>query len=224
MDGCLVVECTTKVLARGYCRLHYERWMRCGSTNDPRPEITERVCSDCHTLKPSTEYHKKNISPKGKQTYQSYCKDCDHARRYARALRDPSYGEKSLTSSRKYNASHKAERSQAQREKRALDPNLNKLTEYKRHLKKRYKISWEVYLLLVEKQNNCCAICGIEFEDILTCKKKPHVDHDHITGKVRGVLCGSCNTGIGHLRDSLEVVEAAAAYLKKHQDLTPQQS
>jgi hypothetical protein len=43
-----------------------------------------------------------------------------------------------------------------------------------------------------------------------------HVDHCHISGKVRGVLCQNCNLGLGHFHDTPEKLERAAAYLRLH--------
>lgn len=73
---------------------------------------------------------------------------------------------------------------------------------------KKYGISLaEVNEKFVE-QRGLCAICG-------TTMKNPHVDHCHSTGKVREMLCGGCNRGIGFLKDSPEVCFLAGEYLKK---------
>ena len=71
----------------------------------------------------------------------------------------------------------------------------------------RYKIDPIVYEETLESQGGLCAICG--------CSKKLHMDHDHDTGKIRGVLCGACNRGIGLLKDDYEVLSRAVDYLKK---------
>lgn len=75
----------------------------------------------------------------------------------------------------------------------------------------RYKVSIDYIKSLFECQSGKCAICGnpIEFET-------SRIDHDHRTGKVRGLLCVSCNTGIGLLQDSPSVLERAAEYIREN--------
>jgi len=75
----------------------------------------------------------------------------------------------------------------------------------------RYNVELSYIMALYEDQNKCCAICKtpIEFET-------SRIDHDHNTGKVRGILCVSCNTGIGLLKDSPEVLVSAAEYIRKN--------
>lgn len=60
-----------------------------------------------------------------------------------------------------------------------------------------------------ESQGGCCAICG----EVLSAD--PCIDHDHNTGKVRGLLCRSCNSGIGLLKESPDVLRAAIDYVKR---------
>lgn len=69
----------------------------------------------------------------------------------------------------------------------------------------RYRLTVEDRDALLEKQGGACAIC----REV----KKLHVDHCHTTKKVRGLLCMDCNTGIGKLKDSKELVARALAYL-----------
>lgn len=74
---------------------------------------------------------------------------------------------------------------------------------------KRYNITLNEYDKLI-KENCNCQICGIELQN-------PHIDHDHITGKVRGVLCKKCNTGIGMLQDNVNILKNAISYLELFQ-------
>lgn len=62
-----------------------------------------------------------------------------------------------------------------------------------------------------ESQNHGCGLCGDSLGN------RFHVDHDHTTGKVRGLLCGGCNTGLGHFKDCPTRCEQAAAYLRRNQ-------
>lgn len=80
-------------------------------------------------------------------------------------------------------------------------------------LKFHYGITEEDYQVLLERQNHCCAICGTE--DWTQQHGRLHVDHDHATLHVRGLLCLACNMGLGAFRDQPELLEEAARYLSK---------
>lgn len=64
------------------------------------------------------------------------------------------------------------------------------------------------YVNLFDAQDGKCAICEIAADRLV-------IDHDHITGNVRALLCDNCNRGIGLLKDHPEVVQKAADYLRK---------
>lgn len=66
---------------------------------------------------------------------------------------------------------------------------------------------------LLEEQNNSCGICGINAEEL---SKKLSVDHNHETNQVRGLLCNSCNLGLGQFKDSVVFLSYAIEYLEKH--------
>src|SRR4051812_27777463 len=74
------------------------------------------------------------------------------------------------------------------------------------HLKRRYGITREQFAGMVEQQGGLCAICGI--------RSAEHVDHDHMTGRVRGVLCFNCNGGLGQFKDRIASLRAAIDYLE----------
>jgi hypothetical protein len=73
----------------------------------------------------------------------------------------------------------------------------------------RYGLSAEAVGALRESQNNRCRICSDSFDAV-----RMNVDHDHISGRIRGLLCDFCNRGLGHFRDSVDRLQAAIDYLK----------
>lgn len=82
----------------------------------------------------------------------------------------------------------------------------------KRHrrniLLKKYGLNEELFKGLFESQDGQCAIC-------LRSERKLQIDHDHVTGKVRGLLCGECNRAIGSLNDSQAALLRAVEYLNE---------
>ena len=74
-----------------------------------------------------------------------------------------------------------------------------------------YGLSESEYMSLIKNQNNLCAICGKRDENKVLC-----VDHDHKTGEVRGLLCGNCNIGLGNLKDNIQILQSAIAYLQRY--------
>lgn len=83
-----------------------------------------------------------------------------------------------------------------------------KLTDYAK-LYRRYGIDPGFYDYLLDQQNGRCAICGA-----LPGRRRLSVDHDHVTGKVRALLCGNCNRGLGYFQDSPEILAKAIEYLR----------
>lgn len=77
-------------------------------------------------------------------------------------------------------------------------------------LKTLYDITPEYRDQMIAAQNGKCAVCG------RIPKKMLHVDHNHTTGKVREMLCAGCNTAIGLLKESPELIAKVLAYLAKH--------
>lgn len=108
-----------------------------------------------------------------------------------------------------YNASRYADNRDYYLEKSAAyyKRNRQRLLDYQ--FQRKYGATRAELLATYGKQ---CACCG-------TTEEPPnrgwHIDHDHTTGKIRGVLCIRCNTGIGKLGDSIEGLERALAYLQR---------
>lgn len=75
-----------------------------------------------------------------------------------------------------------------------------------------YKIDESFFNAMLNFQGNKCDICKISFENL----KDIHIDHNHDNNKIRGLLCGNCNTGIGLLKENIEIMQKAINYIKKH--------
>lgn len=81
-------------------------------------------------------------------------------------------------------------------------------------LKRKYGINLEQYNRMFASQGGCCAICGkhqVEFVKGLA------VDHDHVTGQVRSLLCVNCNLGVGCFRENIQLLRVAIQYLERFQ-------
>jgi hypothetical protein len=99
------------------------------------------------------------------------------------------------------------------REQRATHPDKFKDRNRRITLRK-YKLDVAGYDRLLEKQHGVCAICGNGNKG-----KTFHVDHDHKTGVVRGLLCSSCNMALGLLKDDPNIVLRMFDYLEDNADL-----
>lgn len=94
-----------------------------------------------------------------------------------------------------------------------IDDLWSKLSKQSRnYYKKRYNLDRQAYNLL---QASECNICGLKQEDS---KKIFHVDHCHITDMVRGILCRSCNTGLGFFKDNSAILDNAKKYIKRYEN------
>ena len=138
-----------------------------------------------------------------------------------RRAQDPDYRAKENASSRAYYQAHKQEiserfRAYYQAHKKEINERTN--AHYHahkhdgkpllRHLKRRYGISRAEYDALLAKQGGACAICGMRPK-----KERLCVDHCHLTGMIRGLLCRHCNLALGYLKDDQASLIAALAYL-----------
>ena len=83
--------------------------------------------------------------------------------------------------------------------------------EYQKHYSRlrRYGLTKEQFYQMVADREGKCDICHRVPEHEL------RVDHDHTTNTVRGLLCASCNSGLGFLGDTIEGLERAIEYLRK---------
>lgn len=144
-----------------------------------------KTCSVCNQEKPLEGFYKQ---AGGRFGVGRQCKSCRNA--YRRA----------------YGKAHLEKENQNARNWRAANP--------KRHLNNvltlKFGITVEQYEKMFKDQNGACAICDKQNLN----GRRLAVDHDHSTGKIRGLLCDTCNRGLGYMKDSINLLNKAASYLE----------
>lgn len=150
--------------------------------------VSEKECACCGRVQPATEFYEHRRMRSG---LSSYCKNCISAK--GREWKEAN-GDRRRERSRLYNSSPSRQR--AYRD-----------WAYQR----RYGITLLEYEEMLKRQGGVCAICCEK------CSRNDHlaVDHDHETGRVRGLLCEKCNRGLGRFQDRPELLERGGAYLRK---------
>jgi hypothetical protein len=134
-------------------------------------------------------------------------KDTEKEREYQREYRSrPDVKRKHNTIYRKPGSKEKAK--EYQKEYR-----IKNETKFKEYKCKNYGITLKDWTAMFDLQNGCCAICGVPQSKL---KKSLYIDHCHITGKVRGLLCYGCNTILGYSKDSIEMLDKAIEYIKRN--------
>ena len=98
---------------------------------------------------------------------------------------------------------------------RKNNPEKKRASTRKSELKAKYGLTLECFDRLMREQNGMCAICNHVFDQTSNIGNA-RVDHCHSSQKVRGLLCNSCNTGIGMLREDVGIFMRAVSYLRRN--------
>ena len=146
-----------------------------------------KKCNQCNELQHLTEFYYR----KDRGRYRANCKTCCLLNRNKDPEKQKEYRRNT------YN-------------KIKNDPNF-KRKERNRRFVKRYGITVDDYDNILKSQAHCCKICGIHISQL---DRRLCVDHNHDTGKVRGLLCDSCNTSLGKFEDNAELLKRAVWYLE----------
>lgn len=163
-------------------------------------------CSKCKAQKPERDFYAlpSEVSKKNPRGLTASCKDC---RNKSNKIWREANRERVLANSARWKRDNvdkvQAQELKRQREKPDQLRNSN--------LKYNFGITLKDFRELEAAQRGRCAVCK-EPSDATLC-----VDHDHKTGKIRGLLCRKCNAGIGQLNESSARLLKAAEYLKKHE-------
>jgi len=154
-----------------------------------------KTCTRCGGVKPATlEYFFRDVRAKNNLSPQ--CKTCKT--KTVLAYRKTKRGQEALK--RNY--------------KKQNQSKSGKLNSRRCHLKKHYNITLADYDQMLEKQNGVCVICGhVETRTLKGIQTRLTVDHNHKTGKIRGLLCHSCNILIGCAKDNITMLQSAINYL-----------
>jgi hypothetical protein len=164
-----------------------------------------KKCRICKQIKPLSEFYKMSQMRDG---YRNECIPCFKAARRKRYYRNPQIAIRRVQEWRKKNP----EKYLAYRRRyRELHGPRKQRNDRNSHLRRKYGISIEEFEFLVVAQAGKCAICGRKDDDQL------HVDHDHKTGMVRGLLCGSCNRAMGLFYEDPNRFRSAELYLRRPQ-------
>lgn len=104
---------------------------------------------------------------------------------------------------------------------RARQWHKNNPKQMRKYRKKWADKTWlNKYKQLRDKHEDKCMICNTETSlNTLSNSLKLHIDHCHISGKLRGLLCGNCNVGLGHFKDDINLLKNAIKYLKENGDV-----
>lgn len=183
---------------------------------------TTKICSKCRLPKSRlTDFHKKSREKDG---LYSQCKVCvsEYTRSYyvknqeeliAKTKRwHHANPEKRKAKDLRWRAANREKHLEIKRTSWAKYPRTHRNCRYKKH----YGITIEEYEAMVVAQNGKCAICESDNHRSRKGVGSWPVDHNHKTGKVRGLLCYKCNSGVGQFDDDPEMLIKAAAYLRKH--------
>jgi hypothetical protein len=160
---------------------------------NPPPEGMKR-CSRCKEMKSVDEFFADKNRYDGRQ---QYCMTCQNARH------------------RQWVDENREQVNRYARERYQNDP--HRYMEYER--KSHYGLPHGTYERMLIEQGGKCAICGT---DDPSPRRHFAVDHCHTTGTVRGLLCQSCNHGLGRFNDSPSILEKALKYLLKYSQVSPE--
>ncbi len=160
-------------------------------------------CKHCRERKPLAEFYADTAARDGRRPE---CKACTAARRKAWYEHNR---EREIARVKGWQQAN-ADRVNAVQRRRRPKPGV-KARERDSYLQRKYGITQAQYDALLAKQGGGCAICGRQPAE----KISLHVDHEHSTSRIRGLLCFRCNNALGDLGDDVAHLQRAIAYLKE---------
>ena len=144
--------------------------------------------------------------------HRNDCKTCNLAAKHARYVANP---EPAKERTRRWREENPNLYREAQERFRASGGKA--IADRRSHLKRKHGITLQDYERMLADQTGTCAICGRAPRSDISL----HVDHDHETGRIRGLLCFKCNNALGDFEDHPEWLDRAASYLSRDPELEP---
>ena len=173
---------------------------RCGAAIDDGKRSDARYCSRA-CMKRAGEQRRQPVKNERKRQARAADPERVRARQRDAYWR---YHEQALACASRSRQKYREKRNAANRAWARANPEKRIASE----LRRKYGISSKTYDALLRAQGGGCAICGARPN-----RKRLAVDHDHTTGKLRGLLCEGCNQALGLMADDPMRLQAAAAYL-----------
>ena len=158
-------------------------------------------CRKCKVVKPLDDFYRAKGMRDG---YRWDCKACNLA---AKKLWYEANRESVIAKAVTWQQENRERYNQRQREYKRARPELERAG----HLLRKFGLITAEFEQLNAAQGGCCAICGRAPK----AGKHLHVDHDHDTGEVRGLLCFSCNVGVGNFANDVERLFRTVDYLEQ---------
>ena len=163
-----------------------------------------KKCKKCGAEKPLDDFYRAAGMRDG---HRNECKVCDLAAKHERYMADPA---KAMARVKRWQQANPDRVSATQRARRAR-PEI-KRADRARHLRNKYGVTIEQYDDLLASQGGGCAICGREPRPDISL----HLDHDHESGQLRGILCFRCNNALGDFDDDMSLLRAAVRYIESY--------
>lgn len=179
-------------------------------------EIKELKCNECKESLPLANFSKCNSTTRGYQYKCSGCMSLLNKTEEVRAKKreDIKVWRKNNPEKRQEQKKRHYEKNKEKILKRSNDWYYANTDRFRNNaMFRKYGVTLEQFNASREKQEYCCALCG-EHESVN--KQGLVIDHCHISGDVRKLLCTPCNVGLGMFKDNPELLLKAAGYIKEH--------
>lgn len=222
---CQIDDCGGRAVSHGLCDKHRLRLRKTGTTDEPVQWGAVSKHPLRHTWKWITRYKdvRGGIAPEWERDFLQFAMDVGErpsqkhklfAADESKPIGPGNFIWKRAVTERVVGEDEKTYFARAQRVYRAVRQEA--FAGY--GLKKTYGLTYQQYMEMVGVQGGLCAICG-QGEKAKTKggeARQLAVDHCHSTGAIRGLLCGSCNRGLGYFSDDIKRLRSAIAYLERH--------